>query len=236
MTNRLRGLVGFGLLLAGCQTQVKQPPEKAEAAYAPIFTQNREFTYLVSRFHEGRHFVVDTVSLTSTGIVWNIDSTQNGIRWKNADNRRGTGVKEGPNGVWIHPPRFDEYNILELSPFPEIKLPFQTGQEWDWELAVGDHYSNPAWAVWKGDIVVRTHYKAEGTQAVETPLGRLTCQRVTAESHSPVGESALQLLFHPRYGFVELDYRNIDGQRLRFELVSVGIENKFEAGAYFGEQ
>lgn len=239
MINRSGGLLlGVGLLLAGCQPQAQLPPKEAVAAYAPIFTQHREFTYLVSRFRAEQPFVVDTVVLTSTGKPWSCcDSIQKGVSWGNANNRSGaTGVKEGPNGVWIHPPRFDEYKILELSPFPEIKLPFQIEQEWDWALGVGPQWSDPTWAVWREEITVRTRYKSAGKQTINTPFGLLTCQHVTAEARSPVGKSTLELLFHPQYGFVELNYRNIDGQRLRFQLHSVGIENKFEADAYFEGQ
>lgn len=61
---RLGGLIfGVGLLLAGCQGKVKKPLEEAAAAYVPIFTQNREFTYLVSRFSGSKPFIVDTVLL-----------------------------------------------------------------------------------------------------------------------------------------------------------------------------
>ncbi|UPL50780.1 hypothetical protein [Hymenobacter sublimis] len=176
--------------------------------------------------------------LTSTGRIWEADSTQKAIGWgsRTDEMRSGTGVAESPRGVWIHPPRYGEYAILELSPFPEIRLPFKPGQEWDWELSVGSYWSNPAWAVWQGQMQVKTHYKSVGQQRVATPLGKLECQQVTAVARCSAGQATLSLLFHPQYGFVELDYVNIDGGRLRFQLLSVGVVNEFDATTYFGKQ
>jgi hypothetical protein len=230
------------LVFLSCQANVNQSLEtgleKATTGKQEVFSQNREFVYQVSRFEGKEPRVVDTVMLTSKGTVWRSDSTQKQIGWRSkiTGTKSGTGVKETSDRVWIHPPRFDEYSILELSPFPEIKLPFKLGQEWDWELAVGSHWSNPAWAVWKGEMAVRTHYKSISNQLVTTPLGQLTCHKVTAIASCTSGSASLALLFHPQYGFVELDYVNIDGKRMRFQLLSVGITDEFNGASYFGRQ
>ncbi|WP_426491876.1 hypothetical protein [Hymenobacter sp. 102] len=174
--------------------------------------------------------------MTSTGRAWNSDSAQKAISWADRRNRTTnfTGVKESVDGVWIHPPRFNQYAILELSPFPEVKKPCKKGQEWDWELGVGSQYANPAWAVWEGDMLVKTHYRTVGEQTVTTRLGRLTCQRVTAVARCAQGCSTLDLLFHPLYGFIRLDYVTIDGKRMRLELVSATVTNQFNGNEYFG--
>ncbi|WP_229728898.1 hypothetical protein [Hymenobacter glacieicola] len=180
----------------------------------------------------------DTIVLTSTGRIWDRDATQKNIGWSNrtAGARSGTGGAESPRGVWIHPPRFGEYAILELSPFPEIRLPFKPGQVWDWELDVGSYWSNPAWAMWQGQMPVKTHYKSVGQQRVATPLGKLECQQVNAVARCSAGQAKVSLLFHPQHGFVELDYVNIDGGQVRFQLLSVGVVNEFDAATYFSKQ
>jgi hypothetical protein len=226
--------------LLSCHTEPRQatdPGATSSAVARPeIFTQNKEFVYQVSRFEGGQAVVTDTVVLTSRGTVWKMDSTQKEIGWssKISGTKSGTGVEESPTGVWIHPLRFDEYAILELSPFPEIRLPFRPEEEWDWELSVGSQWSNPAWAVWKDRMIVRTHYKARGEKAVRTRLGQLTCYEVTAEATCTAGKTTLALLFHPQYGFVELDYHNMDGKRMRFQLLSAGVTNQFNGAAFFG--
>lgn len=238
-------LVGLlGALILGCSQKKVNPKdeltnseEKFTAKKQEVFSKNREFVYQVSRFESGRWAVVDTVVLTSSGVAWRMDSTQKEIGWhsKTSGTFSKTGVEESAGGIWIHPPRFEQYAILELSPFPEIKQPPIIGQQWDWELAVGSHWSNPAWAVWEGRMLVKTHYKTVGEQTVTTRLGPLTCQRVAAVASCAQGRSMLDLLFHPRYGFVMLDYVNIDGRRLRFEQVSTGITNQFDGAEYFGK-
>jgi hypothetical protein len=40
-------------------------------------------------------------------------------------------------------------------------------------------------------------------------------------------------LFHPVYGFVELDYVNIDGKRMKLQLISTAVQNKFDGEAFF---
>lgn len=235
----MRGLVGLLLLMACEQSApVATPPDGTNEEQA-IFTQNKEFTYLASRFSKsGERLALDTVILISQGTIWDVDSTQKVIGWENRTSgaRGGTGVAEGAGGVWIHPPRFDAYAILELSPFPEVKKPFVAGQEWDWELEVGDHYANPAWAVWKGGMLVKSHYKATGTQVVTTAFGQLKCQEVTAVAHCAQGSSTLRTLFHPSYGFVLLDYTTIDGGRLTLELRHAGVSNVFDGGAFYKQK
>jgi hypothetical protein len=238
-------LVGLlGVLILGCSQEKVKPgdqltnrEEKSTARKQEVFSKNREFIYQVSRFESGQWTVVDTVVLTSSGVAWRMDSTQKEIGWHSRASSISskTGVEESAGGVWIHPPRFDQYAILELSPFPEIKQPPTTGQQWDWELEVGSQWSNPAWAVWEGDMLVETHYRTVGEQTVTTRFGRLTCQRVTAVARCAQGYSTRDLLFHPLYGFIMLDYVNVDGKRLRFELVSTGITNQFDGAKYFGK-
>lgn len=235
-------VVGGTFALVSCQGERNQHqvPGKVSSTSdkQEIFGRNREFVYRVSRVEGNQAVVVDTVVLTSTGTVWKMDSAQKGIGWSSIVSgvKSSTGVEETPSGVWIHPPRFDAYAILELSPFPEIRLPYKAGQEWDWELDVGPQWGNPAWVQWEGRMTVRTHYTSIGEQLVATALGELRCQKVTAVATCTEGKADLALLFHPQYGFVELDYVNINRKQLRFQLLSVGIMNQFDGAAYFGKQ
>lgn len=204
-----------------------------------IFTENKEFVYLANRFRKnGRFLSTDTILLTSSGTVWELDSIQKGIGWgtRTAGTKGGTGVIENAERVWIHPPRFDDYAILELSPFPEVKKPFVIGQEWGWELEVGEQWANPAWAAWKGGMLVKTHYQATKTQVVTTALGKLECQEVIAFSQCAQGKSTLRTLFHPVYGFILLDYTTIDGGRLTLKLIQAGISNAFDGETFYNQK
>ncbi|MDW9379144.1 hypothetical protein [Chryseobacterium sp. JV558] len=47
-----------------------------------------------------------------------------------------TGAIENEMNVWIHPPRNNFFEILEINPFPYIKAPYQIGTKWNWRPLV----------------------------------------------------------------------------------------------------
>ena len=63
-----------------------------------------------------------------------------------------TGAIENEKNVWVHPPRSNFFQILELNPFPYIQSPYQIGKKWNWKLKIGDHWSDKRWMEWKGGI------------------------------------------------------------------------------------
>lgn len=75
-------------------------------------------------------------------------------------------------------------------------------------------------------MLIKSHYLALGSSQVTTPLGRLSCERVLAKATSRLGSSTLDLLFHPHYGFVQLNYRNINGSYTEMNLLSAGTSNE----------
>ncbi|HEX8350394.1 MAG TPA: hypothetical protein VF598_10570, partial [Hymenobacter sp.] len=110
------------------------------------------------------------------------------------------------------------------------------GQQWSWELLVPDSWANAAWAVWKGNMVVKYHYKATRTRTIATAFGKLTCQEVMADARCEQGSSTLRTLFHPTYGFVTLEYSTIDGQKLRLQLSHVETSSVYKWDILLGNQ
>ncbi len=149
-----------------------------------------------------------------------------------ASTTSSSGVLEHDSLLWMHPPRDGVYRILELSPYPYIQLPARAGHQWTWDLEVGDNWSSPQWATWRGLITIHTQYETVGQQELNTPLGLLRCWLVRARASSPVGGSTLDLWYHPAYGFVQLKYRDINNNQLTFSLLSASVEQLPEpAGA-----
>ena len=62
-----------------------------------------------------------------------------------------------------------------------------------------------------------------GTVQLATPLSSLPCYRVQATATSKLSITTLESYFHPTYGFVRLNYRNIDRSRVQLEMVSVDV-------------
>lgn len=132
-----------------------------------------------------------------------------------------TGLVENDNNIWMHPPRSRLFAITEANPFPYIKTPYKIGTSWSWKLTFGGHWSHPEWLVWKGKVEATYDYKIVGKDKLETPLGKLDCWIVDGVSTSRLGKTALKSYFSEQYGFVKLDYTNIDGSKLILDLKKV---------------
>lgn len=136
-----------------------------------------------------------------------------------------SGAIENEANIWMHPPRDQYFEILELNPFPYIKLPAKIGDSWTWNLTIGDGWSDHRWKVWEGQIENQYNYTTSGKETISSALGSLDCIVVESTAKSRIGETALKSYFHPKYGFVKLDYTNIDGSKTILELINFTTEN-----------
>jgi hypothetical protein len=222
-------LTGVLLGVVACQPQPTAAPE-------PIFRKGRQLTYRIrSSARGGTRPQQDTLMLTSFGDYkpgqYDTVTTQIKVGFAYGGHAaadpsvpdNAAGVIERDTVLWSHPPRQGPYAILELSPFPYIRLPAVTGRQWSWTLNVGSHWGNPAWATWQGEIPVRSTYRITGQQTIDTPLGRLTCWVTQAQARSPVGTSSLETLYHPSYGFVRWTYTTLNGGRMELQLVKAEV-------------
>lgn len=218
----LQLLFGVGLLLA-CQ-----PQPAAKAARLPrIYRRGQKYTFEVramsAQYPAGYS---DTVAITCFGQykAGQYDTTQRILAYSygaTAEPQSSSGVLENDSVVWCHPPRDGDYGVLELSPFPFVKLPLKKGRQWHWELGVGSHWGNPKWAEWKGDILVTSTYRVLGQYTLKTSLGALRCWLIRGQASCAVGRSSLNAYYHPQYGFVRLNYQTLHHDRLELELVKV---------------
>ncbi len=129
-----------------------------------------------------------------------------------------SGAIENEGNVWIHPIRQNYFKILELNPFPYIKAPYKVGTEGSWELIIGSHHGDDRWKVWEGNIESKYEYRITDEMKLETNLGAIDCFVIESKAISRIGETALTAYFNPKYGFVKLDYTNIDGSKTHLEL------------------
>ena len=132
-----------------------------------------------------------------------------------------TGAIENEKNVWIHPPRSNFFKILELNPFPYIQSPYQIGTKWNWKLNIGDHWSDKRWMEWKGGIENAYDYEIIDKKNIETKLGNFECFIIKSKAKSRIGETELTSYFNEKYGFVKLEYKNIDGTKTILELEKV---------------
>ena len=131
-----------------------------------------------------------------------------------------SGVIENEANVWMHPPRDQYFEILELNPFPYIKAPYEVGTKWTWSLKIGDHWADGRWKLWSGSIENKYEYEITDLKIIETSLGKLNCFVVESSASSRIGETHLKSYFNEKYGFVRLEYTNIDGSKTNLDLDS----------------
>lgn len=138
-----------------------------------------------------------------------------------------TGVIENEANVWIHPPREKYFRILELNPFPYVKAPYEIGTKWTWKLVIGAGWADERWKSWEGQIENQYQYEIVNKEVVKNKVGQMECFVIQSFAKSRIGETKLTAYFNPKYGFVKLDYTNIDGSKTLLELVEY-VEAKNE--------
>lgn len=131
-----------------------------------------------------------------------------------------TGVVENKHNIWLHPPREYLFRILELNPFPYIKKPLKKGSKWKWSLTVGESWGDTRWKKWKGKLFIDYEYEIVGKEIIETQLGRLNCHIVRSEATSRLGSTKLISYFNEFYGFVKLEYTNIDQSQITLNIIT----------------
>lgn len=141
----------------------------------------------------------------------------NGEFWNN----EMTGVIENSKNIWMHPPRMELFKILELNPFPYIKAPYEVGNKWNWQLNFGDHWADKRWLEWKGGNLNKYNYQIIDKTTITTKLGDLECYVIDSEATSNLGSTKLTSYFNETYGFVRLDYTNIDRSKIVIEINEV---------------
>ncbi|UOK41699.1 MULTISPECIES: hypothetical protein [Flavobacterium] len=171
---------------------------------------------LILKPNSGNPFAKDTPDYNQTAIGY-VYLMKNGKSFS----MEITGAIENEMNVWIHPPRSKFFEILELNPFPYIKAPYKIGTKWNWKLKIGDHWSDKRWLEWKGEIENIYDYEIINKTNISTKLGNLECYVVNAKAKSKIGETELVSYFNPNFGFVKLEYKNIDGTKTVLEIEKV---------------
>ena len=138
-----------------------------------------------------------------------------------------TGLIENEKNIWLHPFRGKYFSVTEFSPFPYVKLPLKEGTKWTWRLPeIDSRWSDPRIIEYKGTVEATYNYKIVDEKNLKTAFGVLSCFVIDAEAENRIGKSKLRSYFNPQYGFVLLEYTNIDKSKLILELVQINQTKK----------
>lgn len=138
-----------------------------------------------------------------------------------SDFKEQTGIVENEQNVWMTPPRFRMFRMLELNPYPFIKAPFEVGNKWTWKKMIQPRWADVQWVTWDGVLENNYAYEIVAEKRLDTAFGELTCYEVNAIATNALGKSYLRSYFNPEYGFLMLDYINIQGSRMTLSLKSI---------------
>ncbi|MBA3664441.1 MAG: hypothetical protein H0W61_09570 [Bacteroidetes bacterium] len=132
-----------------------------------------------------------------------------------------TGLIDNRKNIWLHPPLSFSFKILQFNPFPFYVLD-ESIKEWSYSREVGDFYLDERWTKEKRNINIKFRYKRTFDEILKTPLGNLKCKVVESYGEAIDGEyffkTKLKSFYNNKYGFVLLEYTNIDGTRLIIRL------------------
>jgi hypothetical protein len=137
-----------------------------------------------------------------------------------------TGVVDNPINLWLHPPRRFTFKILQLNPFPLYFLD-KSQKEWDSQLNTGGGWLDSRWIICskQSGVPIHFHYKRLPTHKLKTALGELECQvtdgvgTLLVDGHTY--HTFLKSFYHENYGFLKLEYVNIDGSIIELQLISL---------------
>ena len=136
--------------------------------------------------------------------------------------RSYSGIVENGKNVWMHPFRTPCYfRLLQLAPFPFIQKPLEIGKKWNWSLISNDQWDCAEWGEWKGNINSKYNYEILDFLPVKTTFGELDCYLVKATGDGDLGESELKSYFNEKFGFVKLEYKNVNKSKLIIDLVEI---------------
>lgn len=123
-------------------------------------------------------------------------------------------IIENDSAVWMHPPRMFQFKILELNPFPMVHFPLELGRKWQDTLRIGQHYGDPMWVEWEGNITNISKFEIVGDTVLSSPLGDQKCFVIASNAQSKLGSTYLTSYYNASFGFMRLEYQNIDGSEL----------------------
>jgi hypothetical protein len=133
-----------------------------------------------------------------------------------------TGLIDNPRNIWMHPPRQFTFKILQFSPFPFIQFDPKV-KNWAWNVEMHAPYLDTRWIPVGFHPKVRYAYVRDNDESISTPFGYLQCSVSTGVGTFLFGDKVittrLKSYYYPNYGFVKLEFQNINGSKLDINLI-----------------
>lgn len=131
-----------------------------------------------------------------------------------------TGLTKKSDLIWIHPPRFDNFRILELNAFPYYKKYYNS---WEKSITFGNEWGNEKWITWEGFKTSKSIY-TKSDHNIQYLLGnkKIECVEIQASTTIPdVGKTNSTFYYNEKYGFVHMIFTTINNKKIELKLIKV---------------
>lgn len=204
------------------------------------------FIYEVSQIDANHKVKIDTLGLFCSNVLMPESDSEKLMEWQfltcaksgdytiNTDryNNLSTGILNNDSILFIHPPRFGPFRILQFCPYPYIE---KNETSWTWNFPIG--------AVWSIDSLYNPSdvdtfhivYTMMNKTLVNSPYGNLSCYKINAVSKSKYGQAHSEFYYNNQYGFINLNMTSTNKISFRFKLLEKrkGLESmKFYSSFY----
>jgi hypothetical protein len=141
---------------------------------------------------------------------------------KIVENMEVTGLIENNKNTWLHPPRWQFFEITEFNSFPFIKTPYVVGNKWTSGLTIGYFNSYQRFNLkWEGVLITKETLEIIDKVNLPTVFGVLPCFVVQGISKSNLTETTSLFYYNETYGFVKIVYNLFDNSYLELNLKEV---------------
>lgn len=139
-----------------------------------------------------------------------------------------TGIYEEDDRIWLHPPRQNQFSILEYSPFPDIRFPVSKNMNWKRDFIPGKNWINKKYDVKENDIL-KFNYRNIGVVVYNYKNFNLKCWEINAESINLKNRTSFSGLFNSEYGFIKMIFTNIDKSIITLEIRQIQSWDLFQS-------
>ena len=180
-----------------------------------IYSPQKEFVFSAIYLSDS-HIDTCYISMWTTNNHWEFDTKQRELCYayhENSDNLiekwpyqtcETTGLIEDSKIIWLHPPRSEEFSILEYFPFPEINFPIKCSKKY--KRAFLGHID---FLEKSGYIRYKMCIHCDGDKS-----------EIIGNAHNRLGDWNVQYIFDNQCGFTKMEY-HYNNIIIKLELVDI---------------
>lgn len=135
-----------------------------------------------------------------------------------------TGVVENDLNIWMHPPRSYFFKVLNICPYPFVKLPVIENDSWTDKMKVSSYWTDSLWGYWDKKLHIDLDYRVAGKEEIYFSGENIECFVINSSSYSDLGVSQLRIYYNEIFGFVKLNYNVLDKFKIEFILADIQDE------------